>query len=178
MPLSPQIHVLGPTWTTSIDSAQKTLSSNSLLRTLSHNFCISFTASPSFQLPAINHPHFSLSLSLCLSINTLKGRRTEEAILGALMNPISTVSASASVNQMATFFLAPKYVLGSSSDCGHTLQFRSNNNSRSGQLFHRKWHGSRGGISVSRGFRVLCQSKVIPQHPFESSICFLWKRIP
>ncbi|XP_050142820.1 probable acyl-activating enzyme 16, chloroplastic isoform X1 [Malus sylvestris] len=77
------------------------------------------------------------------------------------MNPISVVSASASASviQMATFFLAPNYVLGSSSDCGHTLQFRSNNNSRSGQLYHRKWHGSRGGISVSRGFRVLCQSK-------------------
>ncbi|PQM37085.1 putative acyl-activating enzyme 16 chloroplastic isoform X1 [Prunus yedoensis var. nudiflora] len=75
-------------------------------------------------------------------------------MFGAVVNPISTVSSSASANQMATISLRNNLVLVSSSHCGHALQFLfSNYKFRTRQVFLGTWNGRRGG------FRVFCQSK-------------------
>ncbi|CAL2227710.1 unnamed protein product [Prunus armeniaca] len=81
-------------------------------------------------------------------------------MLGAVVNPISPVSSSASANQMATISLRNNLVLVSSSHCGHALQFLfSNYKFRTRQVFLGTWNGRRGGFPLNRGFRVFCQSK-------------------
>lgn len=90
-------------------------------------------------------------------------------MFGAVVNPISTVSSSASANQMATISLRNNLVLVSSSHCGHALQFLfSNYKFRTRQVFLGTWNGRRGGFPLNRGFRVFCQSKVILEHPYEN----------
>ncbi|XP_008222738.1 PREDICTED: probable acyl-activating enzyme 16, chloroplastic isoform X1 [Prunus mume] len=81
-------------------------------------------------------------------------------MLGAVVNPISTVSSSASANQMATISSRNNLVLVSSSHCAHALQFLfSNYKFRTRQVFLGTWNGRRGGFPLNRGFRVFCQSK-------------------